>query len=108
MYYKKLIKKEITQNIRSRTGPNMESEHFLQKVIIKQKLLTIHRKKLDNSKKRNKENLQNPIKPRQYRTLLLNTLKNTADQQEINQEWKNIERAITESAKKQFTYKKVS
>jgi hypothetical protein len=46
----KANKKEVIQNIRSRRGPNMESEHFLQKVIIKQKLLTIYRKKLDNSK----------------------------------------------------------
>jgi len=44
-------KKEVIQSIRSRRGPNMDSEHFLQKVIIKQKLLTIYRKKLDNSKK---------------------------------------------------------
>jgi hypothetical protein len=29
-------KKEGIQNIRSRRGPNMDSEHFLQKVIIKQ------------------------------------------------------------------------
>jgi len=42
--------KEAIQTIRSRRGPNMDSEHFLQKVIIKQKLLTIYRKKLDNYK----------------------------------------------------------
>jgi len=46
----KANKKEVIQNIRSRRGPNMEYEHFLEKVIIKQKLLTMYRKKLDNSK----------------------------------------------------------
>jgi len=38
----------------------------------------------------NKTNLQNPMKPRQYRTLLNNGLKNIADQPEINEEWENI------------------
>jgi len=36
-------KKEIIQNIRSMRGPNMDSDRFLQKVISKQKLLTISR-----------------------------------------------------------------
>ena len=40
----------------------MDSDHFLQKVIIKQKLLTLCRKQALQSKKCSKENLQNPIK----------------------------------------------
>ena len=31
--------KEVIQDIRSRTGPNVDLEHFLQNLIIKQKLL---------------------------------------------------------------------
>jgi hypothetical protein len=41
---------------------DMDSDHFLQKVIIKQKLLTLYRKQTLRSNKCNKANLQNPIK----------------------------------------------
>lgn len=61
----------------------MDSDHFLETGIIKQKLLTLHMKKPWN-KKWIRENLQNN-KIRQYRTQLRNRLKNIADQQEINE-----------------------
>jgi hypothetical protein len=32
-------------------------------------------------------------------------LKNTADQQEVDEDWEHIKTAITGSAKKQFNYK---
>jgi len=34
--------KEVIQDIRSMKGPNMDADHFLQYLIIKQKLLTIY------------------------------------------------------------------
>jgi len=34
--------KEVIQDIRSTKGPNMDADHFLQYLIIKQKLLTIY------------------------------------------------------------------
>jgi hypothetical protein len=43
-------------------GPNVDSDRFLQKVISKQKLLTISRNIALQLKKCNKGNLQNPIK----------------------------------------------
>ena len=36
--------KERIQNMRSMRGPNMDSDYFLQKAIIKPKLLTMYRK----------------------------------------------------------------
>jgi len=77
----------------------MDSSHFLQKVIIKQKLLLIYREKVLQFQKWNKSNLQNPINQRQYRTLPYNRLKTIADQHEINKEWEHIKTAITGSAK---------
>jgi hypothetical protein len=77
-------------------GPNMDSDHFLQKVII----LIIHRKNSYNPKKGNKANLQIPMKHREYRAQLYNRLKNITDQKEINEEWENIKIAIRESAEK--------
>ena len=80
-------------------GPNKDSDLFLQKVIIKQQLFTTYGKKILIIKKWNKANVQNPIKPRQYRTQLYNRVKYIADQQEINEEWENIKTAIIKSAK---------
>jgi hypothetical protein len=77
-------RKEVIQNLRSKRGPNMDLDPFL----LKQKLLT--EKKASLFKKWNKANLQNAMKLRQYRTLVYNGLKNIADQQEINEEWENI------------------
>jgi phosphoribosylformylglycinamidine (FGAM) synthase-like amidotransferase family enzyme len=56
--------------------PNVDSDHFIQKVII----LIIHRKNLYNTKKLNKANLRNPIKHSEYRAQLHNRLKNITEQ----------------------------
>ena len=80
-------------------GLHMDSSHFLQKVIIKQKLLIIYREKFLQFQKWNKSNTQNPINRSQYRTLLYNRVKNTVDQQESNEDWEHTKTAITASAK---------
>jgi len=64
----------VIQNIRSIIGPNMDSDYFLQSVIIKNYQQYAERKPY-NFKKKRKANLQNPIQLRQDRTLLYNRLK---------------------------------
>ena len=80
-------------------GPNMDLSHFLQNIIIKQKLLIIYRGKVLQFQKWNKSNLQNPINIRQCRISQYNRLKNTVDQKEINEDWEHTKTAITRSAK---------
>jgi hypothetical protein len=46
-----LIKKKAIEDIRSMRGRNMDSDHLLQKVVFKQKLLTIYRRKPYDPKK---------------------------------------------------------
>lgn len=77
----------------------MDSSHFLQRVIIKQKLLIIYTEKILPFQKWIKPNPRKQINLRQHRTLLYNRLKNTVDQQEINEDWEHIKTAITESSK---------
>lgn len=57
-----MLIKKVIQGIRSTKGPNTDSDNFLQKVTIKQKLLRIYRKKALKLKKWNKTNLENQIK----------------------------------------------
>jgi hypothetical protein len=80
----------------------MDSDHFLLKVIIKQRFLKICKEKTIQTNKWNKANLQNPTKRRQYGTSLQKRLKilpNTINDEEC---WKRIKVAITEASKHQM------
>ena len=80
-------------------GPNIDSDHFLVKAVIKQKLSAIHKKKLKPALKWNKINLQNQSKLKEYRSQLHNKLINLAPKQETDEEWEQIKTAIVEAAK---------
>ena len=91
-------KKEAIEDVRSLRGPNIDSDHFLLKTTLKQKLPNIYKKKPILLTKWNKTNTQDPSKLRQYRTSLHNKLKNTPDTNNINEEWERIKEAITDAA----------
>ena len=80
-------KKEVTEDVRSLRGPNIDSEHFLLKATLKQKSPNIHKRKSVQTTKWNKINLQNPTKLRQYRTSLPNKLKAYPDTTNFEEEW---------------------
>jgi len=93
-------KKQMMQDVRTLRGPNCDSDHFLAKVIVKQKLITTQKeiaKKLrwDNS------NLQSPEKLRAYNKRLNERLENQnqEDMENVEQNWQNIKAAILEAAK---------
>jgi hypothetical protein len=80
-------------------GPNTDLGHFLVKIIIKQKLSVIHKKKQKPVLKWNKINLQTPLKLKEYRSLLHNKLINLTPKQEIDDEWEKIKTAIVDAAR---------
>ena len=80
-------------------GPNIESDHFLVKAVINQKLSAIHKKKSKPVLKLNKINLQNSSKLKEYRSLLHNKLINLAPKQETDEEWEQIKTAIVGAAR---------
>jgi len=79
--------------------PNIDSDHFLVKAVIKQKLSVICKKKLKPALKWNKINLQNPSKLQEYRSLLHTKLTNLVPKQEINDEWEQIKTTIVNAAR---------
>jgi len=79
-------------------GPNIDSNHFLVKAVIKQKLSVIYKKKSKPALKRNKINLQNQSKLKECRSLL-HTKLNLVPKQEINDEWEQIKTAIVNAAR---------
>jgi exonuclease III len=91
-------KKDIIEDVRSLRGPNIDSDHFLVKTTLKQRLPNIYKRKPTPTTKWNKTNLQSPTKLRQYRTLLHNKLENTPDMNNTNEEWERLKETITDAA----------
>jgi tRNA G37 N-methylase TrmD len=80
-------------------GPNIDSDHYLPKIILSQNLPKIYIKKnrvqIDAW---NKSNLKNPTKLLEYRKALYTKLGNQTQLQDVEQEWHQIKKAITEAA----------
>jgi hypothetical protein len=62
--------KELIKDVRSITGPHIDSDNFLVKTIFNQKLPAVYNINPTLIKKWNKLNLQNPVKLKQYRKIL--------------------------------------
>jgi len=92
-------KRGVIEDVRSMRGPNIDSDHFLVKAVIKQKLSVIYKKKIKPVLKWNKINLQNPSELEENWSLLHNKLTNPAPKQEINDEWEQIKTAIVDGAR---------
>ena len=91
-------KKESIEDVRSLRGPNIDSDHFLLKTTLKQKLPNIYKRKLTPSIKWNKTIIQNPSKLRQYRTSLHIKLENIPDTNNTDEKWERTKEAITDAA----------
>ena len=76
---------------------NCDSDHFLVKIIVKQKLIGTHTK-ANKQIKWGQNNVQDPAMPKQYRTCLHNKLIGNEVQQDIEGEGTQIKETIIESA----------
>jgi hypothetical protein len=89
--------KGVIEDVRTMRVLNCDSDNFFVKNIIKQKLIRTQIS-VANPRKWNQNNLQNPAKPKQYRTCLYNKLTRKEVQQDIEEEWTHVKKAIIESA----------
>jgi len=93
-------KKQMVQDGRTLRGPNCDSDHFLVKVIVKQKLITTQ-KEIVKKLRWDNGNLKSPEKLRAYNKRLNGRLENQnqEDMENVEQDWQNIKAAILEAAK---------
>ena len=87
----------MIQDVRTLHGPNCDSDHYLVKVIVKQKLITTQ-KEFAKKLRWNTSNLKNPEKLRAYNKRLNDRLENQEEIQNVEQDWQNIKTAILEAA----------
>jgi len=92
-------KKGIIEDVKTMRGPSIDSNHFLVKAVIKQKLSVTYKKKMKPALKWNNINLQNPSKLKENRSLLHTKLINLVPKQEINDEWEQIKTATVDAAR---------
>jgi len=90
-------RKGVVEDVRTMRGPNCDSDHFLVKTIIKQKLIRTPTNVVKQIKW-NQNNLMNNTKLKQYRTCLYNKLNEKGTQQDIEEEWVHIKQSIIEAA----------
>lgn len=92
-------KKELFENVKTIRSPNIDSDHYLLKITIEQKLPSVYRKQnKDYFRAWNRSDLQNLAKCRAYRNKLYTKLSNLPKQHEVEQEWEQIKTAILETA----------
>jgi len=85
-------KKKFIQDVRTLRGPKCDSDHFLVKVIIKQKLLTT-RNKFTEKLRWNTSKLKNPKILGAYSKRL------NEETRSVEQDWQNIKNIMLETAK---------
>jgi Icc-related predicted phosphoesterase len=90
-------KRSAVEDVRSMHGLTCDSDHFLVKTVIKQKLITTLGTGTRDKKGWNTDNLINQDKLRQYRSNLRSHLSNVKVE-DIEKEWENIKKAICEAA----------
>jgi hypothetical protein len=82
-------KMNVVEDVRSMRGLNCDSDNFLVKTVIRQKLITAPRTGTRDNKRMNSDNLINQDKLIQYRSNLHRNLSN-AKVKDIEKEWGNI------------------
>jgi len=79
-------------------GPNVDSDHYLLKIMVNQKLPNIYLKRnRDRTGMWDKSILKNPKKLQEYRRVLYTKLLKQTQHQEGEQEWEQIKTEITEA-----------
>jgi hypothetical protein len=93
-------KMDLIEDILTMRGPSIDSDHFLVKTILKQKLPLAYKKKPTPNTRWNKNAFKDTTKIRQYKTEIHRKLIELPETQEINKDWEEVKNAIIEAANK--------
>ena len=88
----------MIQDERTLRRPSCNSDHYLVKIVITQKLVRAQQNSNTQRKQWNRKNLQNKEKLNQYRQSLYNKLEMAVECQDINTEWQQIKDSVLKSA----------
>jgi len=80
----------MIQDVRNLRRPSYDSDHYLVKTMITQKLVRVQQNSNTQRKQWNRKNLQNKEKLNQYRQILYNKPEMADERQDINTEWQQI------------------
>ena len=88
----------MIQDVRTLRRPNCDSDHYLVKTVITQKLVRVQQNSNTQRKHWNRKNLQNKEKLNQYKQSLYNKLEMAEERQDINAEWQQIKDSVLNAA----------
>lgn len=88
----------MIQDVRTLRRPNCDSDHYLVKTVITQKLVRVQQNSNTQRKQWNRKNLQNKEKLSQYKQSLYNKLEIAEERQDINAEWQQIKDSVLNAA----------
>jgi hypothetical protein len=92
----------IIEDVKTMRGANCDSDHFLIRTIIRQKIACTYQKKQEYKLRWNTYKLENKEKENQYQECIIEKLKKIERKQEVNEEWINIRNVILEAAKEEI------
>ena len=92
----------MIQDVRTLRGPKCDRDHFLVKVIIKQKLITT-RNKFTEKLRWNTSNLKNPKILGAYSKRWNESLNTQEETYNVEQDWQNIKKCNARSSKGYYT-----
>ena len=84
----------MIQDVRTLRRPNCDSDHYLVKTVITQKLVRVQQNSNTQRKQWNRKYLQNKEKLSQYKQSLYNKLEMAEEHQDVNAEWQQIKDSV--------------
>lgn len=85
-------------DVKTCRGPNCDSDHYLVKAVVRQKVALGQKRQLTERRKWNLEKLQQPEGKREFQSKMNSTLKATGEVMGIEERWSEVQKSIQHAA----------